>query len=89
MSTTATAYASSTTNTGSLLAIYCKEAKYEFLKLLRARSFSLAIIGFPLMFYALFGLTNRHETQAGVYIAKCRTGCSRLRRRSQHITWHS
>jgi ABC-2 type transport system permease protein len=70
MSTTAMSYPSSTTGFAHTLAIYRKEAKYEFLKLLRARSFSLAIIGFPLMFYALFGLTNRHETQGGVYIAK-------------------
>lgn len=55
---------------GPMLAIYRKETKYEFLKLLRTRSFSLAIIGFPLMFYALFGLTNRHEHAGNVYIAK-------------------
>ncbi len=33
-----------------------KETKYEFLRLLRARSFSLATIGFPLSFYLLFGV---------------------------------
>ena len=36
--------------------VYFKEAKYEFLKKLRARSFSFATLGFPLMFYTLFGL---------------------------------
>ena len=35
---------------------FVKEAKYEFLKKLRARSFSLSTLGFPLMFYILFGL---------------------------------
>ena len=40
----------------SVLRIYRKEAQYEFLRLLRARAFSLATIGFPLMFYVLFGI---------------------------------
>jgi ABC-2 type transport system permease protein len=35
---------------------YVKETKYEFLRLLRARSFSIATIGFPLSFYLLFGI---------------------------------
>ncbi|QEE30068.1 ABC transporter permease [Terriglobus albidus] len=38
--------------------LYRKEAKYEFLRLLRARTFTLATIGFPLMFYLLFGVVN-------------------------------
>ncbi len=38
------------------LPLYLKETKYEFLRLLRARSFSLATIGFPVMFYLLFGI---------------------------------
>ena len=70
MSTTATAYATSPASAARTLAIYLKETRYEFLKLLRTRSFSLSIIGFPLMFYALFGLTNRHEYQGNVHIAK-------------------
>ncbi|HUO25613.1 MAG TPA: ABC transporter permease [Candidatus Aquilonibacter sp.] len=36
--------------------IYLKEAKYEFLKNLRLRVYSASVIGFPLMFYVLFGL---------------------------------
>ena len=36
--------------------IYLKEAKYEFLKNLRLRVYSLSVISFPLMFYVLFGL---------------------------------
>jgi ABC-2 type transport system permease protein len=51
-------------------AIYAKETKYEFLKLLRTRSFSLAIIGFPVMFYVLFGIANRHAYEGNVHIAK-------------------
>jgi ABC-2 type transport system permease protein len=38
------------------LAIYFKEAKYEFLTRLRLRAYSISIISFPLMFYVLFGL---------------------------------
>jgi len=36
--------------------IYLKEAKYEFLKSLRLRVYSISVISFPLMFYVLFGL---------------------------------
>ncbi len=38
------------------IAIYWKEAKYEFLKRLRVRNFTFSALGFPLMFYVLFGL---------------------------------
>jgi ABC-2 type transport system permease protein len=36
--------------------IYLKEAKYEFLKNLRLRVYTVSVISFPLMFYVLFGL---------------------------------
>jgi ABC-2 type transport system permease protein len=52
------------------LTIYRKETKYEFLKLMRTRSFSLATIGFPVMFYVLFGLSNRNSFTGGIHIAK-------------------
>ena len=54
--------------------IYVNEAKYEFLKLIRTRSFSLATIGFPVMFYVLFGIANRHSYEGGVHIAKAMLG---------------
>jgi ABC-2 type transport system permease protein len=38
------------------LRIYLLEAKYEFLKALRLPGFSIPTLGFPLVFYALFGL---------------------------------
>ncbi len=47
-----------------------KEIKYEFLKLLRRKSFSLATIGFPVMFYLLFGVSNRHAGNGSFQIAK-------------------
>ena len=43
------------------LPIYVNEVRYEFLRLLRARTFSLATIGFPVMFYLLFGVLMNHS----------------------------
>jgi len=64
----------STNDAGRTLAVYGKETKYEFLHLLRAKSFSLAVIGFPLMFYVLFGLSNKHVVEGGVNITKAMLG---------------
>src|SRR5580692_10516892 len=63
-------------STGSVdtLRIFRKETKYEFLKLLRAKSFSLAIIGFPVMFYVLFGIANRNAFAGSIHIAKYMLG---------------
>ena len=55
---------------GATLALFGKETKYEFLKLWRAKSFSLAVIGFPVMFYALFGVMNKGEHAGGMDMAK-------------------
>src|ERR1700743_1879926 len=62
--------------TGSVntLAIFRKETKYEFLKLMRTRSFSLATIGFPVMFYVLFGIANRNAHAGNIHIAKYMLG---------------
>ena len=60
--------------TAPVVNIFVKETKYEFLKLLRAKSFSLAVIGFPVMFYVLFGLVNRHVVEGGVNITKAMLG---------------
>ena len=49
---------------GATLRMYGKEIHYEFLKLWRMKSFSAAVIGFPVMFYALFGLVNRGNFMA-------------------------
>jgi ABC-2 type transport system permease protein len=54
----------------STLTIYRKETQYEFLKLLRTRSFSLSVIGFPVMFYTLFGIANAHAFNHNIPIAK-------------------
>ncbi|HEY0760717.1 MAG TPA: ABC transporter permease [Acidisarcina sp.] len=51
--------------------VYLKETKYEFLKLMRARTFSLSVIGFPIMFYILFGISmNRGASVDGQLFAK-------------------
>lgn len=55
---------------GETVAIYAKETKYEFLKLMRTRVFSLSVIGFPVMFYIFFGLANRGNTMGGMVATK-------------------
>ncbi len=50
--------------------IYRNEMKYEFLGLLRRRSYFLSIIGFPVMFYLLFGIANRRDSIGHHSIAK-------------------
>ena len=44
------------------LRLYTREIHFEFLRALRNKGFSLAILGFPTMFYLLFGVANRGET---------------------------
>jgi ABC-2 type transport system permease protein len=52
------------------IAIYAKETKYEFLKLLRLPVYSVSTIMFPVMFYLLFGLLlNRGHEVNGVSVA--------------------
>ena len=56
------------------LRIFSKETKYEFLKLMRTKSFSLSTIGFPVMFYVLFGIANRNAFAGNIHIAKYMLG---------------
>ncbi len=53
-----------------MLPLFAREIRYELLKLLRRHTFSLATIGFPVMFYLLFGVTNRHAGDGSFQIAK-------------------
>ncbi len=46
-----------------------QEIRYEFLKMLRMRAFSLSVVGFPVMFYLLFGVANRHTDFARYLLA--------------------
>jgi ABC-2 type transport system permease protein len=51
------------------LTIYWKEAKYEFLKNLRLRMYSLSVFSFPVMFYVLFAIVlNPHESIGGTRV---------------------
>jgi len=56
----------------SSVRIFLTEIRYEVIRSLRTRAFSLSAIGFPVMFYCLFGLMmNRNEDiSAGVSVAK-------------------
>ena len=74
MGTATVTYAITPNTTSRTIAVYVKETKYEFLKLLRAKSFSLSVIGFPLMFYVLFGLTQKHVVDGGINITKYMLG---------------
>lgn len=72
MATLTTHYAgiTSSRSLAATASLFPKEVKYEFLKLWRAKSFSLAAIGFPVMFYSLFGLLNKGVTSGGMAMAK-------------------
>jgi ABC-2 type transport system permease protein len=72
MSTAAIAFhAASTRSFAHTLRIFFTEIRYEILRALRTRAYSLAAIGFPVMFYCLFGLLlNRNETIGSVSVAK-------------------
>ena len=56
------------------LSLFAKETKYEFLKLFRTKTFSLSVVGFPLMFYILFGVANRGVHGDGIEMAKYMLG---------------
>jgi len=54
---------------GQVIAIFAKEAKYDFLGRLRLPVYSVSTILFPVMFYVLFGLVlNRGQRNEGVGI---------------------
>jgi len=45
--------------------IYLKEARYEFLKNLRLRMYTVSVLSFPIMFYVLFGLVLNSNQEIG------------------------
>lgn len=55
---------------GQTARAYGKETKYELIKLLRQKSFILSIVGFPVMFFLLFGITNRAAIFHGHTVAR-------------------
>lgn len=44
-----------------------KEIQYEFIRLLRTRAYSLSVIGFPLVFYLVFGI-GQHDRPIALYL---------------------
>jgi ABC-2 type transport system permease protein len=54
----------------SLPRIYFNEVRFELLKLSRNRSYLFSMIGFPVVFYLLFGVTNRSDIFQGHTIAR-------------------
>lgn len=49
--------------------VFAREIRYEFVRMLRTRAFSLSVIGFPIMFYLLFGASNRQTDFARYLMA--------------------
>ena len=45
--------------------LYLREIRFELMRALRNKTFALSIIGFPTMFYLLFGVMNRGEAMHG------------------------
>jgi ABC-2 type transport system permease protein len=71
MSTTAVTLPIAPATAPSAFRVFLTEIRYEVLRALRTRAFSLSAIGFPVMFYCLFGLMmNRNETIGAVAVAK-------------------
>ncbi len=54
----------------SVFRAYRKETYYMLLKLIRERGFALSVIGFPLVFFLLFGLANRTAMLHGHPVAR-------------------
>jgi ABC-2 type transport system permease protein len=52
--------------------VYWMEAKSEFLKLLRMRTYSMSTVMFPLMFYCFFGLAMGRDQQPGMPMSAAR-----------------
>ena len=50
--------------------VYWKETQYELTKLLRERGFTLSVVGFPIVFFLLFGISNRNAMFHGHTVAR-------------------
>src|SRR5579875_1909822 len=65
----------STVSFARMLRLFVSEARFEFLRLFRTRTFSLSVVGFPVMFYTLFGLLmNRGEHIGAISVARYMLG---------------
>lgn len=70
MSSTALSLPYRRSRTNRILAIFARETRYEFVRAMRTKAFSLSVIGFPVMFYLLFGVMNRGAALNGQVVAK-------------------
>ncbi len=70
MSTAAITARPATLGFGYFVNAYSRETRYEFLKMLRNRMYSFSVIGFPIMFYLLFGISMAHGTRDAVDTAR-------------------
>jgi ABC-2 type transport system permease protein len=72
MSTATLALSASRPNSFSrMVGIFLREARFEFIRLARTRSFAFSVIGFPVVFYIFFALVmNRGESIGNVSVAK-------------------
>jgi len=53
------------------VSIFLRETRYEFLRLMRTRSFSFSVVGFPVVFYLFFGIImNRGQQIGAISVAK-------------------
>ncbi len=56
---------------GRTFGLYLREIRSELIRATRNKAFALSILGFPTMFYLLFGVMNRGESMhGGVNVAK-------------------
>jgi ABC-2 type transport system permease protein len=61
--------AADTSDLSRPIRILLKETQCELARLLRTRAYSLSVIGFPVMFYLIFGMANRGRPGALYLIA--------------------
>jgi len=54
----------------SLPRIYFNEVRFELLRLSRNRAYLCSMVGFPVIFYLLFGVTNRNSVLQGHTMAR-------------------
>jgi ABC-2 type transport system permease protein len=53
-----------------IFGIFLTEVRYEFVRALRTKAYSMSVIGFPVVFYLFFGiLLNRNATVNGLSVA--------------------
>lgn len=69
MATTAIALQPQKLSFGYYANVLAKETRYEFLRMLRLKVFSLSVVGFPVMFYLLFGTLNARTEYARYLLA--------------------